>query len=421
MKASTFALISACLAGFWLVSLSVPAGAETENQSRPVLRDFLLTTLDQHPALREAEAELDSARAHARGQAQPLYNPELELGYEEAGDKTKEVGLSQTFDISGKRSARASVASAEVTAAEARLAIVQKKLLGDLLTSLSEYQTRHAALGLAEKRVELHQDFLALAERRTRAGDLPQSELLTARLMLAEARAEESAARIEFSLAEERLLAVVGDAPPVWPTLEDMPPQAVPPVEAVALESLPELRLATAEIAASRSRIRVAKKNRIPDPTLGVRIGEESTFTPLGQRESSTLFGLTLSIPLPVRNSYSAEVDAAGADLIAAEQSYRNLSRRIEARLEASHRRYEAALGAWRAWREQGATPLDEQRELLQKLWEAGEINAIDYIVQLNQTFSTESAGVALRGRLWAAWFAWLEASGSVDEWVETL
>ena len=179
-----------------------------------------------HPALQRARAELAAARARARGQPRPPYNPAIELGYENALDNTREVGLSQTLDISGKRGARARVAQANLSAAQARLAITRKALLGELLGALANYETARRALDLARTRVRLDQDFLALAEKRGRAGDLPQSELLTARLSLAGARAQESAADAAFSQTQERLLAVTALAPPARPLLEGPPPAA---------------------------------------------------------------------------------------------------------------------------------------------------------------------------------------------------
>lgn len=414
------ALLSAWVTVVWLSGLSAPAWAQQDAMPGMPLREFLINVLDGHPALRQAEAELQAAKAQARGQAKPLYNPEIEFGYEDAASESKEVGLSQTLDLSGKRGARASVGAAGVSAAEARLAIARKTLLADILIALSDYRAARDALDIAERRVELDQEFLQLAERRNRAGDLPQSELLTARLTLAEARAAASTARIAFSRAEERFLAIVGTARPA-PPLRGAPPKAPPGIGDMIVEDLPELRLAAADTEAARSFIRVAKRNRVPDPTVGLRVGDEREMSPLGERRSSTLFGISLSIPLPIRNSFSAEVDAASADFIAAEQNYRDLRRRVEARLRTSLRRYQTASQAWADWTHQGDAPLEEQRALLQRLWAAGEVSAVDYIIQLNQTFATESAGVDLRGRLWATWFEWLDASASISEWVETI
>ena len=396
------------------------ADAVAAEQPAPALRQFVAEVIAEHPAIRRAEAELEAARARARGQARPLYNPEIELGYEDALDDTRQLGLSQTLDWAGKRSARARVAKAEVEGARAALALTRKTVLGELLSALAAYETSRHALDLAERRVRLNRDFLALAEKRNQAGDLSRSELLTAQLSLAEARVTESARRSDFSAAAERVRAVTALVPPRQPLLTADPPPPPPSIEGVAREALPELRLAAADVAAARSAIRLAKRNRIPDPTLGLGVGRQRTG-PAFARESTTLVGVSLRIPLFVRNGFSAEVDAAGARWVARERGYDDLERRIEARLAASLDRYREAFEAWGSWARQGTAPLEEQRRLLQRLWRTGEISAVEYIIQLNQTFATESAGVELRGRLWTTWFEWLDAAARIDDWLETM
>ncbi|WP_138381173.1 TolC family protein [Luteithermobacter gelatinilyticus] len=415
------ALLSAFFASILLVGLPAFVLAETTKHIDPALRKFAVQILTEHPAIRAAESEVESAKAHARVQEQPLYNPELEIGYEDVGDeeKTKKLGLSQTIDLWGKRSARYGVAEAELSAANARLAIARKTLLADLLKALSGYEAAKSTLAIASKRVSLNQEFVELAERRYEAGDLTQSDFLTAKLTFAEARAAESAAMADFSRREEQLLAITGGKLPPALLSESPPFEDTPSPETIVVETLPELQVSSAEVKAARSRVRVARKNRYPDPTLGFSIGEQETFEPLMPKNSQTVIGLRLSIPLPVRNTYNAEVDVASADAITLEQNWRNLRRQIAARLEASHKRYMTARTAWAKWEQQGAVLLEEQRTLLQRLFESGEINAVDYIVQLDQTFATESAGIELRDQLWVTWFDWLEASASLGEWME--
>lgn len=412
MKFIFAALMSALLTGLWAPA---PAGAEpggSNDQSRPVVSEFVQGVLREHPALAAARANLDAARARARGQARPLYNPEIGIEYENAESRTREFGVSQALDLSGKRGARSRVAMAEVEVATASLDIARKALVADLLAALADYQTSLALFRLGEKRVGLSEDFLALAERRDKAGDLPLTELLTARLALAEARVAVNAAMGELSISGEGLTALAGERRVVWPPLVNEPPATLPPAATIDLAALPELRFARALSESSRGRIRVAQGNRLPDPTVGVRYGEEGR---------DTLLGLRLSVAVPVRNSFRAEVEAARADVIAAEQTFNVVYRSAKASLEATRARYLVVTAAWNVWSTQGAAPLDQQRQLLQTLWAAGEINAVDYLVQLNQTFTTENAALALRGRLWGAWFEWLDSSGTVDEWMETI
>ncbi|NOX84276.1 MAG: TolC family protein, partial [Alphaproteobacteria bacterium] len=158
--------------------------------------------------------------------------------------------------------------------------------------------------------------------------------------------------------------------------------------------------------------IKVAKRNRKPDPTVGVSYGREGT---------ADLVGVRASIPIPVLNSFKAEVDAARADATAAQETYTDIFRRMQAQLTESRRRYGAASEAWRQWSAGGSQPLSNQRVLLERLWRAGELGAVDYLIQLDQTYEVESAAIELRGRLWNAWFDWLNTTNEVNEWVESI
>ena len=407
-----YALTGVAVIGLCTSMVQSGPAAWADSKKRPVLHEFIEQVTSDHPALKGSEAALAAARARAKGQSRPVYNPEVEVGYENAAEVTKEVGLSQTFDWSGKRKARSGVGRAEVDAAEANYAIAKKALLIEILQSLAEYQTASRLLNVAAQRESLSQQFLELATRRHQAGEMPQAELLTARLALAEARAAKNETLLALSSAEEMLVAISGQGRDVWPRLTGSPLHTDVELGTTAYERLPELRLVQAQTEIARAQIKVAKSQRRPDPTVGVRVGEEG---------NSSLVGLSASIPIPIRNSFRDEVKAAGSDLLEAQQNYYAENRRVRARLDASLRRYQAVSRAWSQWKDQGAEPLKEQRSLLGKLLAARQIDAINYLIQLNQTFETEEASVELNGRLWSAWFDWQDAGATVDAWLETI
>jgi cobalt-zinc-cadmium efflux system outer membrane protein len=412
MKYMRHALLGVAVIGVCTGMVQSGPTARADSQKRPVLHEFIEQVINDHPVLTASEAVLAAARARAKGQSRPIYNPALSVGYEDAIEVTKEVGLSQTFDWSGKRKARTRVGRAEVDAAEARNAITRKTLLSDILKALSDYQTVSRLLDVAARQENLSVEFLKLATRRHTAGEVPQAELLTAQLALAEARAAKNEAVLELSSAEEKLVAISGQDRELWPRLIGSPLHTVVEPEATAYARLPELRLAQAQSEIARARIRVAKSERMPDPTVTVRVGEEG---------NSSLVGLSASIPIPIRNSYRDEVNAASSDFLETQQNFYTENRRVRARYDASLKRYLAASQAWSLWQDQGAEPLKEQRLLLGKLLDARQIGAIDYLIQINQTFATEEASVELNGRLWNSWFDWQDAGATVDAWLETI
>ena len=146
-----------------------------------------------------------------------------------------------------------------------------------------------------------------------------------------------------------------------------------------------------------------------PDPTVGVRVGQE---------ESDLLAGVNISIPLFVRNNFSAQVDGANAERLQIELEAQDLYRRARSQMTTSLERYQLTHRAWDNWKKIGAQSLGSQIAVLERLWRAGEISTTDYLVQVNQTLDTRTAATELRGRLWQSWFDWLAASGTVDAWL---
>ncbi len=421
MNFNTKALIGALWVGVAFMATpmaqSQDASPALEQSSRPLVVEFAKSVLANHPGIAAAQAELDAAKARAKGAGRALYNPEIEAGYENADSTTTSVGLSQTLDMSGKRKARAATGQADVMAAKAALELVRKSLLANVLQALAIHQSAFEQLQLTASKVRLARDFLTLSQTRKTAGDLSESELLTARLALSQAMAEQSRAKGDLSRARERLAAIAGRPRDVWPFMVGTPRGTMLQGWSGELNRLPEMRLVRAQSDSFRTRILLADKMRKADPTLGLSLGQESN----GLGGNATLFGIRLSIPLQIRNSYSESVTAARAEAVGAEANARKMRQRVEARLNATTERYLAAASAWQDWQNSGAGDLEAQRTLLKTLWEAGELNAVSYLIQLNQTFDAQAAAIDLKGALWRSWFDWLDASNSATSWLEAI
>ncbi len=398
--------LCAAVLGCLLLSLDAASAA-----SPPALAGWVGTVLDTNPRTRAAQSALDAAQARERAADQPLYNPELDIEYEDASDVTKTLGLTQAIDFSDKRGARARVAALERERMAAELAGVRQVLAAELLTALAVYHTTHELLALAKQRRALMQRFLALSEQRRQAGDLGQVELDLARLAATESSLQWARLRGMRAQAEQALLAIADKGGAGWPMLPAIPGLArLDDAQLDALlEQLPALRAARAQMAVARAAVEVSLRQRRADPTLGLRGGREG---------EENLLGLSFSIPLNLRNTFTAEVDVAHADAIQIEQDAQDRYRRSRARLVATAQRFEIGRTAWDDWLQTGQGSLESQTRLLERLWRAGELSTSDYLVQLKQTLDTRTAAVELRGSLWRAWFAWLAASGKTESWL---
>ncbi|MBL1294607.1 MAG: TolC family protein [Thiotrichales bacterium] len=377
----------------------------------PGLSNWVSEIIYENPQVQAQQAALETARAQARAAGRPLFNPALELDYQRAIDDAASVGISQTFDWSDKRGARTSVAQFEVQAAVAGLALTRQQLANELLSRLSAYHAASALERIAHSRVELMGRFVELSQRRREAGDLGQIELDLARLASAQARFQYASAAAKRITEKQALAAVDGQFPTDLPVLPELPPAIEPDNidKENLLAALPTMFAARARMDAARSQVQLQLRGKRPNPTLGFRVGKE---------ESSTLTGLTLSIPLFVRNTFSAEVDVANSQLIQSQQEAVNIRRRGAAQIDAAAQRYQLLRSSWLVWQAQGQASLDQQTSVLERLWRVGELNTTDYLVQVKQTLDTQAGAVEQHGQMWQAWSGWLAASGQVEKWL---
>ena len=395
------------------LGIAASAAADPSEPAPPAIVAALHEVWSRNPSVQAAEAKLAAARAQSEAAAQPLYNPELELAAENADVDRRTVGLSQEIDWSGKRSARTGVASAEVRGAEAERDEVRQRAALDWLRGYAAYQVAREQVALGRARVDLLAQFAALAERRLVVGDIPSLERDLAELALQEARAQQAELLADQAKALQTLASVGGRAQ----ALPDLPRAAPPPPSEQSasdwIEALPATRHAQAALEAANARIEVAERERRPNPTVALTAGRV-TDGPFDDR----LVGVSVRVPIFVRNSFRFEVVAARANAEAAEAAVREIRIRASAEVAQARESYAALRDAWIEGQNTRAASAADRAALLQRLWEAGEISTADYLVQLKQSLDTELTAAGLRARVWQAWADWLAASNGLASWL---
>lgn len=402
-------MFSKLIAAGALACLAFSVVAEPISVS-PELRALVTSMQDNSPAIKAAQAAVNAAGARGVASAQPLYNPSLTVEGESGEVTTTTVALSQTLDWNDKRGAERDIAAAVLASAEAELATAQRQVTGDLLEALLRFQTAREQRQLALRRSRLMEQFAETAARRHAAGDITQSEATLARLAQSEAQVQQARAGTALIEAETALRAITGQASTTWPELPQTLPSLPPGVDVeAALMRLPEIRLRLAQIQAVQARARLVTRSKSPDPTISLRGGKDG---------DSNLIGVSVEIPLFVRRNLRAEGEAAGHDITQTERSLDETRRRARAQLEGALARYRTTAAAWQTWETSGQPNLAEQIDVLQRLWEAGELSAADYLVQARQVVDAQMQSVELVGDAWQAAIAWLEASGQVEGWL---
>ncbi len=376
---------------------------------------FLDQAWQTNPSIQSAEAEVNAAAANASALRRPLYNPGLEFDGERVRNDPQEdtytIGLSQTIDLPNKRGANRKVGQSTLAETQAALAAQRLSVGIAALTALSEYNTALQVSDLAKRRTKLLVKFVQLTEKKYTAGDLGQAALDQSRLALSEAIAQQANVEIARSQAKEALAAITNRTAKAWPTLSGRLPQPpqLPKDSTRLLQQLPSIQMVNYSANTARARIAVAKTNTLPAPTISLRGGQE---------DKKALIGLNLSIPLFVRNNFHDQVASAGQEAIAIDKARLNAYWRAKARLQGTASRYSLLYLADQQWRTISAGSLNGGIKLLDKLWDAGEINTTDYLIQLKQRIDSQIAGTELQGQTWQAWFQWLDASGNLDHWL---
>ena len=381
-----------------------------EQQTLDAVSQLISKNLKNHPQFSALKADFLMARATVRASKKAIFNPGLEFEYEDSDVETKTVAISQTIDWGDQQGARTAVAQAQLNRATAEYDVAVQSLIQTQLTHLANHQTYFELIRLSNETLALMKEFKLIAERRYRAGDLSQVELNLARLAFSQASMAQANAQADATEARERLRASFGDLPERLPVLPERLPEPVVVGELdVFLQKLPIIEKQFAEIQVARQQVDLRKSEKAWNPTIGVTAGTE------GEED---LLGLSLSIPLNMRNNYSAEVDIAQQRFVSHERRARIAYRDTRALLLTTFERYRGLLKAWNAWREQSRDSVEQQLMLIKKLWLAGDINATDYLMQLKQALETKATGLELRNQLWQVAFEWMSLSATLDNWL---
>jgi len=396
-------------------AVAAPAGDEVPAPSIAApLQQAVRRIWASNPEVQASRAETEAAQARVRAAAQPVYNPSLSFDAENADVDRRTVGLSLPLDLSGKRRARTSQADAEWRSREASYELLRRDVATRWLKAWSAAALAARQREMGERRVVLMRRFDALAAERLAVGDISSPERDLAALALGEAQIQQASLASGEASALAELEAIAGDAVKASPAL----PAGLPPssggIVPLPVDDRPELIKARADEAAAQAGIDVARKARLPDPTVSLTGGRVRTGTTTDQ-----VIGLSVSIPLPVLNSGRAEIDAALAEAGAASAVVRSRQQLTRASLREAQARYDALRTAGLAFRQGRAAAFDERTAMLEKLWRAGEISTSDYLVQLKQSLDTALSALALESQSWQAWFDYLTAAGRLTDWLD--
>jgi cobalt-zinc-cadmium efflux system outer membrane protein len=355
----------------------------------------------------EAAGLARQARAFPNPTASVTREP---LSRNDQGYSETYVNLTQRFEISGKRGARADAADWLLVAAEALIRADSIRLAFEVKQAFVETGMAEDHLAVTEQVVEVFRQGERNAVVREAEGDISVYDLRRLRIervryetLLADAALAASVARRGLALLilpdagglpAEMTAAEVGpgerlDALPTDPVSDLTPERAV--------SRRPEAAAAAAEVMAARAGDRVARAVRIPDIT--------ATGGYKRQYDGFSGAFLGLSVPLPLFDRRSGDIDAAGARVRAAEEQRTLTRRRIEADIHNAIQRYRSLRERSTFLQENLLADSPNILEIAQVAYDAGEMTLVELLDAAEALRDARMAEARLRADLWIAFF----------------
>ena len=242
------------------------------------------------------------------------------IPYGQLADTVARVDL--PLERGGKRRARTAAAGALINAAQDDLASARRDMREAVYNAYFDLKAAESRIEILQAIARSYADSLTLAEKQQRAGALSNGDLARQNVEAARARTDAAQSISQWHAAQLALGTLIGReiqsdtlaTTADWPVSEPASEQAA---DLIAMHR-PDVRAAQARTEAARRNLDGAHALRHPDVTVGVQYERASGDVGVGSS-----VGLGVSVPLPVRNLYHGERDAAATALVQAEAEER--------------------------------------------------------------------------------------------------
>ncbi len=302
-----------------------------------------------------AQGRLVQARLRPNPTLDAEYGSPRFLGGEAESDFS--VGVSQAFELGGKRSKRVAVAELELQQARAEVLALERQVAVGIRTAYSRAVSAARQLDAIEKLLAADAELLRVTEARLNEGDvapldanLVRVESDRLRVQQIEARSELETALLEirmlvgFDIAESLRLAPQTERPPRL----DL---GLSELTATALRERADLQAAIIGERVGSARINLAKSNAVPNVAASVRFSRSKGLIDLPDRlggsfltdiDNELTFGVSIDIPIFNRRN-QGEVASATAEQVQATRQREFLEATIRRDVAVAYRQYRAA------------------------------------------------------------------------------
>ena len=340
------------------------------------------------PAILSARARIEEARARVRGASLLRDNPVVEgaIGRRDDGLPANfDAGLSQTFELGGKRGARVAGAKAALAREIALSDDTARRVIREVAITFFTAVEATERVRLARVTETSAAEIARIAQRRHEQGDIPVLEVNVAQSALARARADAYAADAGRASAIGELRGLLGLDPLAPVAVEGRLNDRVEVQLEILLAATSEradVRALIADLAEAEADVRLGKGLTWPDVSPAVRYERDDGNHVLWG-------GLSLTLPLFNRGQEQRAVGAVRAERIRGEIAA--LKRAVQSEVAAAWEAYGFRLKAADALQATVAA-LDDNDVLARRSYEVGQIGLGELLLIRRETVEARAA-----------------------------
>ncbi len=319
-------LVLVIVAGGWLSAVSAALMAKgIESQSNATsfgLEEVITLALQNNKDLQAARYSVDAAHARLAQAGLPA-NPRLELStrsdflFGNNGEYAVSAGFTQQFPVAGWLAREKDVARVDVDLAMAEINIAERRLTGNVASTYYRIIVLNRQIAERDSLIKVDKKLVKVTRNRFKVAEVSELDVFTARIELARLEQERTLLQNQQATQQGLLNQLLGRVAGQALTLDDSlaRAQVLPGVEKLqqqALSQRPELRVEALNLERARAAQALARSQTWEDWTVGVGV-EQSRLSITGAppQDTERALGVTLSIPLPLRNKNQGRIAEA--------------------------------------------------------------------------------------------------------------
>ncbi|MGI8642308.1 MAG: TolC family protein [Pyrinomonadaceae bacterium] len=326
-------------------------------------------------------------------------NPTLDTEYGSprflGGDAESDlsVGVTQVFELGGKRSRRVAVARLELSQIRAQVAALERALAVEIRTAYTNALAAARQLDILEKLIAADEELVRVTEARLKEGDVAPLDVNLVKVEADRLKVQAIQVRSELETRLLQIRTLIGAD--IAESIKLAPQPERPPRFDTGLSELTETALDTrSDLQAARlgeqlgaARIDLARANAIPNVAAALRYSRSNSIIDFPARlgggsfpnkDNSLTFGVSVDIPIFNRNQ--GEIASATGERVQATRTREFLESTIKRDVAVAYRKYRAAAEALVIYSTQILPRAEENLQSVRAAYGLGEFSVFEVV-----------------------------------------